>query len=189
MSVRFGRLVVVSGMLLAGAAALATPRIAAAAGNISGIGGIMPAYYDHNLLTINFKRQDTSQATLLVKNKSINTIYQSDPGLPGGAPFISVLDAIQGDGFNPLWQEIQITFKPGHTPRQLFSDNEVADAFAAGEITLAGTGELYRCSVIGSPATPGPTLSRVSRAPVGGAALGSSGPTVTSWGGLKIAYR
>jgi len=60
-----------------------------------------------------------------------------------------VLDAIQGDGFNPLWREVQITFKAGHAPRQLFSDTEVADAAAAGEITLAPTDEVYRCSVIG----------------------------------------
>jgi hypothetical protein len=61
-----------------------------------------------------------------------------------------VLDAIQGDGFNPLWLEIQVNFVAGHTPRQLFSDNEVADAFNAGEITLTVTGELYRCAVVGS---------------------------------------
>ena len=44
---------------------------------------------------------------------------------------------------------MQITFNAGHAPRQLFSDNEVADAAAAGEITLAPTDEVYRCSVIG----------------------------------------
>jgi len=66
-----------------------------------------------------------------------------------GVMFTSVLDAIQGDGFNPLWREVQITFNAGHTPRQLFSDNEVADAAAAGEIRLAPTDEVYRCSVIG----------------------------------------
>lgn len=193
MNVRFGKLAIVL-VTLAAVATLVPMEVARAAGNVNGSGGTMPAYYDHTLLTINFKRQDQSQGTLLVQNKSINTIYQSDPGLPGGQPFISVLDAIQGDGFNPLWQEIQITFKPGHTPRQLFSDNEVADAFSAGEITLAGTGELYRCAVIGKPGPTGPTLSGVSRAP-GVAGLGSadrasgSGPALTSWGALKIAYR
>src|SRR5437879_13787048 len=30
--------------------------------------------------------------------------------LPGGQSFVSVIDAIQGDGFNPLWLEAQITF-------------------------------------------------------------------------------
>src|SRR5260370_18180315 len=88
----------------------------------------------------------------LAKNGSINIIFQSDPGLPGGEMFITVLDAIQGDGFNPLWQEVQITFTSGHTPHQLYSDNEVAAAFMAGEITLRATGELYLCAVCG----PGP---------------------------------
>ena len=83
------------------------------------------------------------------RNGSINTIYMSDPGLPGGQPFVSVLDAIQGDGFNPLWEEVQIAFTAGHTPRQLLSDNDVLAAAAAGEITLTVTGELYRCSVGG----------------------------------------
>ena len=67
----------------------------------------------------------TAEQTLLQHNASLNFIYQSDPGLPGGQPFISVIDAIPGDGFNPIWEEVQITFTPGHTPRQLFSDNDV----------------------------------------------------------------
>jgi len=110
----------------------------------------MPAYYDGTLFTINFTELPAGgESANLKKNSSINTIYQSDPGLPGGQPFISVLDAIQGDGFNPLWEEVQITFTAGHTPRQLFSDNEVLAAAASGEITLTITGELYTCSVVG----------------------------------------
>jgi hypothetical protein len=66
--------------------------------------------------------------------------------------FVAVLDAIQGDGFNPLWLEVQVTFKAGHTPRQLYSDDEIAEAEASGEVTLTPTGELYRCAVVG----PGP---------------------------------
>ena len=121
-----------------------------AAAATNGRGGVMPAYYDAQLFTINFKQQsDSAAASLIAHNGSINVIYMSDAGLPGGAPFVSVLDAIQGDGFNPLWREVQITFKAGHAPRQLFSDTEVADAAAAGEITLAPTDEVYRCSVIG----------------------------------------
>jgi hypothetical protein len=30
--------------------------------------------------------------------------------LPEGGSFVSVIDAIQGDGFHPLWQEVQLTF-------------------------------------------------------------------------------
>ena len=79
-------------------------------------------------------------------------LARSDPGLPGGQPFISVLDALQCDGFNPLWREFQIAFTTGHphTPRQMTSDNEVAAAVQSGEITLQATNEVYICSVVGS---------------------------------------
>ena len=60
-----------------------------------------------------------------------------------------MIDAIPGDGFNPVWEEVQITFTPGHTPRQLFSDDEIFDALSAGEITIELTGEVYWCPVIG----------------------------------------
>src|SRR5437667_10425626 len=120
------------------------------AGNANGSAGDMPSYYDGKLFTINFKELPPGgEGANLKRNGSINTIYMSDAGLPGNQPFISVLDAIQGDGFNPLWEEVQITFTPGHTPRQLFSDDEVASAVASGEITRSDTGELYRCSVVG----------------------------------------
>src|SRR6266571_4872887 len=53
-------------------------------------------------------------------------------------------------GVMPAYYDAQLfTINAGHAPRQLFSDNEVADAAAAGEITLAPTDEVYRCSVIG----------------------------------------
>src|SRR5689334_4047099 len=106
----------------------------------NGSSGDMPAYYDHHLLTINFMELPAGgESANLARNHSINTIFMSDAGLPGGQPFISVLDAIQGDGFNPLWLEVQINFTSGHTPRQLFSDDEIANAFVAGEITLTAT--------------------------------------------------
>ncbi len=127
--------------------------LSAVAASENGAAGDMPAYYDHHLLTINFKELPPGgEQANLQNNPSINMIFMSDAGLPGGQPFVSVLDAIQGDGFNPLWLEVQVNFKPGHMARQLFSDNEVADAFQAGEITLSVTGELYRCAVVG----PGP---------------------------------
>lgn len=121
-------------------------------GSMNGISGSMPAYYDSMLFKINFMELPPGgESVNLSQNGSINTIYMSDPGLGGGQPFISVLDAIQGDGFNPLWQEVQITFKPGVPPRQLFSDNEIIAAAGGSnpEITLTTTTELYRCSVVG----------------------------------------
>ena len=121
------------------------------AGNANGSAGDMPSYYDGKLFTINFKELPPGgEGANLKRNGSINTIYMSDAGLPGNQPFISVLDAIQGDGFNPLWEEVQITFTSGHVAHQFVSDNDVLAAAASGEITLTPTGELYRCSVVGS---------------------------------------
>ena len=83
--------------------------------NENGAGGDMPAYYDHQPLTINFKELPPGgEKAALQHNGSINIIYMSDAGLPGGQPFISVLDAVQGDGFNPLWPAI---FAPGKSTR------------------------------------------------------------------------
>src|SRR2546422_6104024 len=132
------------------AVVLATPARAA---STSGSASAIPAYYDHNLFTIQFVEfSPAAEKVLLQHNASLNFIYQSDPGLPGGQPFISVIDAVPADGFNPVWEEVQITFTSGHTPRQLFSDTEVETAFDAGEITLTFTGEVYWCPVVG----PGP---------------------------------
>src|SRR5260370_1521983 len=116
--------------------------VPARAGTENVSAGDMPAYYDHHLLTINFMELPSGgESANIARNKSINTIFMSDAGLPGGQPFISVLDAIQGDGFNPLWLEVQINFTAGHTPRQLFSDDEIANAFVAGGVTIHPTAE------------------------------------------------
>ena len=120
------------------------------AASTKGSASVIPAYYDHVLFSIQFVEfSPAAEKSLLQHNQSLNFIYQSDPGLPGGAPFVSVIDAIPGDGFNPVWQEVQITFTAGHTPRQLFSDNEIADAVTSGEITLTFTSEVYWCPVVG----------------------------------------
>src|SRR2546427_9977625 len=122
----------------------------ARAGSTNGSAGDMPASYDGTLFTINFKELPPDAETSAIDhNAAINKIFMSDPGLPGGQPFVSVLDAIQGDGFNPLWREFQITFNSGFTPRQLTSDTEVAGAAQSGEITIRTTDEVYRCSVVG----------------------------------------
>jgi hypothetical protein len=63
-----------------------------------------------------------------------------------------VLNAIQGDGFNPLWQEVNVTVGgPNGTidPSLLTSDNAILAAAKAGLVTLDFTNEVYRCSVIG----------------------------------------
>ena len=131
-------------------AAVESGRVAAPAASMNGSAGLMPAYYDDHLFTINFMElPDAGERNVLAHNRSVNTIYMSDPGLPGGAPFVSVLDAIQGDGFNPLWLEVQIEFTEGHTARQLTSDTDVEAAALSGEIALIPTREIYRCSVVG----------------------------------------
>jgi len=134
-------------LIIAAALLLATGARAASS---NGSNSTIQAYYDHELFNIHFVEFTTAaEQALLQHNKSLNFIFQSDPGLPGGQPFISVIDAIPGDGFNPIWEEIQITFTAGHTPRQLFSDDEIGTAVASGEITLTTTGEVYWCPVVG----------------------------------------
>jgi len=122
------------------------------AGSLNGAAGIMPAFYDGDSFEINFKElPPVAEQSVLAHNQSINTIFMSDAGLPGGEPFVSVLDAIQGDGFNPLWEEVQIVFNPGHTPRQFTRDDDILQAATGAdpEISLLGTGEVYRCAVVG----------------------------------------
>src|SRR5438552_5656026 len=122
----------------------------AQAATAAGSSTTIQAYYDHQLFNIQFVEfSPAAEKSLLQHNASLNFIYQSDAGLPGGQPFISVIDAIPGDGFNPIWEEVQVNFTPGHTPRQLFSDDEVEAALNAGEITLTFTGEVYWCPVVG----------------------------------------
>jgi hypothetical protein len=113
------------------------------------------AYYDANLFTIIFvELPGGGEAAVLQQNGSINFIYQSDACAgqipPNGGDFISVIDAIPGDGMNPLWEEVQITFTDENPCRQFFSDDEVLAAAASGEITLDFTGEVYRCPVVGA---------------------------------------
>jgi len=118
---------------------------------MNGAAGQMPAYYDGQLFTVNMKEMPKdASASLIANNSSINKIYASND-LDEEQDFIPVIDAIQGDGFNPLWQQILIVFNPGFTPHQFISDEQV-EAAAAGsnpEIALVVTDEVYRCSVVG----------------------------------------
>src|SRR5882724_12608365 len=130
-------------LFLFGIAALAAP------GNSNGAATQMLAYYDGELFTVNMF-EVPGEGAILEHNKSVNEIYASND-LDEEQEFIPVIDAIQGDGFNPLWQQFLIVFNEGFTPHQFFSDVEVEEA-AAGpdpEITLIDTGETYRCAVVG----------------------------------------
>jgi len=141
-------------MLMVGTLLALACATGAQAGSIRGSDRTIPAYYDHELFNIQFVEfSPAAERALLEHNQSLNLIFQSDSGLPGDQPFVSVIDAVPGDGFNPVWEEVQISFTSGHTPRQLFSDDEIEAAAAAGEITLTFTEEVYWCPVVG----PGPT--------------------------------
>lgn len=127
-------------------------NVATERGSHNGRQGVMDVYYDDELFLMNFKELSEQAAKSVIEhNQSLNEIYVYDEPLPDESMFIPVIDAIQGDGFNPLWREVEIEFNDGFTPHQFTSDTEI-DAAAEGdnpEITLTETDEVYRCSVIG----------------------------------------
>jgi hypothetical protein len=138
-------IVIASAMLIAGTAAAAL-----ASGSINGAAGQTPAFYDGNRFTVNMFEVPGGRS-LLHRNPNINTIYASND-LDDPQDFVPVIDAIQGDGFNPLWHQVLIVFNPGFTPHQFVSDEQV-EAAASGshpEIALVPTDEVYRCAVVGS---------------------------------------
>ena len=126
------------------------------AGSVNGAARQMPAFYDGQLFTVNMKELASASATIIQHNPSLNVIYTTKD-LDEEQDFIPVIDAIQGDGFNPLWEQILIVFNAGFAPRQFTSEEEVLEA-ASGpnpEITLVETGEVYRCSVVGRKSISG----------------------------------
>jgi len=130
--------------------ALVGSGVSSTQGSTNGVAGSMPAYYDDQLFTINLMMlPPNAESTLITHNGSINTIYESDMCAAAGHPFTAVLDAIQGDGFNPLWREVQVNFPNPSACKQLTSDNAILAAAATKMVTLQTTNDLYRCSVIG----------------------------------------
>ena len=107
----------------------------------------IPAFYDGSQVTINIFEVPSSE-TLLAHNKSVNTIYVTND-LDEEQDFAPVIDAIHGDGFNPLWHQVLIVFNAGVAPHQFLSEEGVLAAAAAGEITLVETDEVYICAVVG----------------------------------------
>jgi len=76
--------------LVALLAAVALPAQALAA-SPNGSAGEMPAFYDGQLFTINFKEEPSGgEASQLAHNGSINTIYMSDQAEAEGFAFTSV---------------------------------------------------------------------------------------------------
>ena len=125
------------------AVALATGQALAGAGKATQI----PAFYDGKQVTINIFEVESS-STLIASNKSINEIYVTND-LDEEQDFAPVIDAIQGDGFNPLWHQFLIEFNT-IPPQQFTSEEDVEAAADAGQITLVDTGEVYICAVVGA---------------------------------------
>jgi hypothetical protein len=132
-------------------AALKSAGAPAASASLNGSASQRPAFYDGRQVIVNMMElPDGASEATIAHNGSINEIYASND-LDDEQDFISVIDAIHGDGFNPLWRQNLIVFNPGFTPHQFTSDEEVLAA-AAGpnpEITIVTTDEVYRCSVVG----------------------------------------
>jgi hypothetical protein len=126
---------------LAGGAALA------AQGSPNGAATQRPVFYEGEQVTVNMF--EVPSEALLENNPAINTIYASND-LDEDQDFLSVIDAIQGEGFNPLWHQILIVFNQGFAPHQFVSEDDILAAASAGEITLVSTDEVYRCSIVGS---------------------------------------
>jgi hypothetical protein len=138
-------------VLLAGVGVLAlTAGAALADGKTNGAAGQMPAFYEGSQVTVNMFEVPAADGSVLDRNASVNTIYASND-LDDEQDFVAVIDAIQGEGFNPLWHQVLYVFNPGFTPHQFRSEDEVLDAAAGNhpEITLIQTDEVYRCSVVG----------------------------------------
>ena len=136
--------VLVTGFLfvaLTGGAALAQ-------GGTQGAASKRPVFYEGERVTVNMFEVSASDP-LLEHNGAVNTIYASND-LDEEQDFNSVIDAIPGDGFNPLWHQVLIVFNQGVTPHQFVSEDEVLAAAAGAhpEITLVSTDEVYRCSVV-----------------------------------------
>jgi hypothetical protein len=123
----------------------------AAQGSPNGASSQRPVFYEGDRVTVNMFEVPAAEGSLLDNNRSINTIYASND-LDDEQDFLSVIDAIQGEGFNPLWHQVLIVFNAGSTPHQFVSEDEVLAAAAGAdpEITLVPTDEVYRCSIVGS---------------------------------------
>jgi hypothetical protein len=137
-----------AGLLLVG---LTGGAALAAKGDANGAGTQRPVFYEGRLVTVNMFEVPAAEGSLLDSNPGINTIYASND-LDDEQDFNSVIDAVPGDAFNPLWHQVLIVFNPGSTPHQFTSEAQVLAA-ASGvdpEITLVSTDEVYRCSVVGS---------------------------------------
>ena len=142
---RIGVILFTGGLLVA-----LTAGTALAQGSPNGASAQRPVFYEGQQVTVNMFEVPASDP-LLAHNKGVNTIYASND-LDEEQDFHSVIDAIPGEGFNPLWHQVLIVFNRGFTPHQFVSEDQVLAAAAGAhpEITLVSTDEVYRCSIVGS---------------------------------------
>jgi hypothetical protein len=127
-----------------------TGTAAFAGGSQNGAASQRPVFYEGRLVTVNMFEVPASKA-LLARNPGTNTIYASND-LDEEQDFNSVIDAVPGDAFNPLWHQVLIVFNQGFAPHQFVSEDQILAAAAGAhpEITLVSTDEVYRCSVVSS---------------------------------------
>ena len=79
---------------------------ASRASSVKGAGGEMPAFYDGRRITINSVELSATAENRVGSNPSHNEIFVTND-LDDPQDFFPVIDAIQGDGFNPLWHQIR----------------------------------------------------------------------------------
>jgi hypothetical protein len=130
------------------AAPTASPVSATAGGSENGAASERPVFYDGKLFTVNMMEVSAS-ASIIGHNPGFNEIYATND-LDEEQDLLSVIDAIPGDGMNPLWRQNLIVFNAGVTPHQFKSDDEVLAAASGSnaEITIVPTDEIYRCAVV-----------------------------------------
>ena len=135
--------------------ALSLGGTAFASGN--GSGTDMPAYYDCEVHTVNFKPVKLDPNT----HPQVNNIYV----FPKCTGYLMVIDQITGgentnpppkNGFNPLWQLVNVTFNNGICPSSQFDSGFCTDALitTSPDVTLTPTGMTFRCSVVGPTKSP-----------------------------------
>jgi hypothetical protein len=115
--------------------------VVAAAGD-AGRSTASPGFYDCESITLlHHDFTDHSAESLLVHNRNVNHIFEA-------LGMTDVVDAVPGDHFNGIWQEVQIEFTnvPGH---QYCSDEDIMNDAAAGRIALHYTSEVEICVVVG----------------------------------------
>jgi hypothetical protein len=118
-------------------------RSVKAALSTNGAAGQTPAFYEGDLFTVNMKElPEGASAATIAHNGNINEIYASND-LDDEQDFVPVINAIQGEGFNPLWRQNLIVFNQGFTPHQFTSEADVLAAAAGAnpEITIVPTDE------------------------------------------------